>query len=975
MNYFQPICQQLDRRGGQPFFKLITLLCLLVFTTISSAAKPLTTPTVDSVSVLDSLVVYGFRVFESQGEKQGHAYFEKAMQRALLEQDKLVYLQLVSKLGRAYYKFSEQPEQIVAILQRIDELPFEVETKEEIEKLAYLYTQLGWMCTKFLSYQAALKPYKKAFDLYENSLNDKSIKRAKYLEKYLGNVYTRLGDYAAAEVHLQRAYALLVSHKAYAQARWLSSDLAVLYQSWGKSKAVEQTYAQAFALPLENEEANVFLYLNYVDFLLEQHKDKQALSYLTKVQKILVAKDLSAAIKQRRHELLAAVLEKRALVAIHANQKAKAVDLLHQAIANYNNYYGNIHHREIAKLYNEIAELELEQGHYLQTIKACQQALSCTMLEYQEAELFDLPEQNWIYAENTILESLQILAQSYELYYDQEQDLEALQKALTTYELVHYADLKLRQHYLYESSKLSNLDASHQLSESAIAVANKLYQLTQDEHYIYQAFVFAENNRSALLQDAIKASHALGSLGLSETDLAKEQALVQAVSDAYEERYYLLANNAADSLLQAAKERLQLAKEKQQDWLNTLALSHPNYYKLRYKQSLADLSAYQAMLGAEQLLIEYFLGEQALYVFLIDENGIQLKELSRAQDLEQQILAWRKSISDYQNPTINKEPLMATYIDLGHQLYNQLLADVLPQQKNTTDLLIIPNGILNILPFEALLTQQASANTSFTDLPYLLQDYTCTYTYSANLYQWLSERELKGEGLGAFAPSFDAASQWSSLSCSAALLKDIELPWQKDVYLAQQANSHEFKQQAAQYQLLHLATHAQANAEFGDFSFIVFHKEGGGYDSLFAKDLYLLNLDAELVVLSACETAIGTLHNSEGVISLARAFQYAGAKSVLTTLWSINEGTNCELLDLFYKQIAKGDNKAQALRAAKLAYLEEVDSRSAHPVYWAAFQFSGNPRPLPTNNKPYLFLAGAFLLSSFGVVYYLRTPE
>ena len=161
--------------------------------------------------------------------------------------------------------------------------------------------------------------------------------------------------------------------------------------------------------------------------------------------------------------------------------------------------------------------------------------------------------------------------------------------------------------------------------------------------------------------------------------------------------------------------------------------------------------------------------------------------------------------------------------------------------------------------------------------------------------------------------------------------------------------------------------HAQANPDEGDFSFIVFSDGRGCYDSLFAKDLYLLNIEAELVILSACETALGTLYNSEGVISLARAFHYAGARSVLTTLWRINENANCDLMAHFYAALGEGDSKTTALHQAKLAYLRGADPRAAHPVYWAGFQLMGNPRPLRTPRPWYAWAGVGALLLALGV--------
>ena len=109
-----------------------------------------------------------------------------------------------------------------------------------------------------------------------------------------------------------------------------------------------------------------------------------------------------------------------------------------------------------------------------------------------------------------------------------------------------------------------------------------------------------------------------------------------------------------------------------------------------------------------------------------------------------------------------------------------------------------------------------------------------------------------------------------------------------------------------------------------------------GEQFLYNRDLYNLTLNAEMVVLSACETGIGELQKGEGIISLARGFSYAGAKSIITTLWSINDEKSKELMLSFYSNLKEGQTKDAALRQAKLDFIHKYSHR-AHPFFWAAF--------------------------------------
>jgi CHAT domain-containing protein len=332
-------------------------------------------------------------------------------------------------------------------------------------------------------------------------------------------------------------------------------------------------------------------------------------------------------------------------------------------------------------------------------------------------------------------------------------------------------------------------------------------------------------------------------------------------------------------------------------------------------------------------------------------------------------VAWRRNIQDYQYTGVDKTKLMLAYREEAYRLYQELLVPILGTHKDYEELLIVPSGILDLLPFEALLTQPISGQMSFQEYPYLLHDYTISYTYSASLQWSLSQLPRQGTGRIGFAPEFHGDGGWAPVSCSGDMLQK-ELVGKADLLrLSRNATIAEFNKLAGRYRLLHLATHAQANPEQGDFSFIVFSDGQGGYDSLFAKDLYPLNIEAELVILGACETALGTIYNSEGVISLARGFHFAGARSVLTTLWSINEGANCTLMSEFYEYLDKGESKKDALRAAKMALLEE-DPLLAHPVYWAGFQLLGNPRPLNEEGPLWWWLGLLVLIAVLGYLTY-----
>jgi CHAT domain-containing protein len=169
-----------------------------------------------------------------------------------------------------------------------------------------------------------------------------------------------------------------------------------------------------------------------------------------------------------------------------------------------------------------------------------------------------------------------------------------------------------------------------------------------------------------------------------------------------------------------------------------------------------------------------------------------------------------------------------------------------------------------------------------------------------------------------------------------------------DVFYGKDATEERFVQLAGGYRILHLATHGKANDEAADYSFLAFSEKKDSLENelLYVRDLYNLSLNADLVTLSACETGAGKLERGEGIISLARAFTYAGAKSIVTTLWSVQDERTKDLMLDFYRNLKKGMNKDEALRETKLAYLFKNNHAAAHPFFWAGVVAMGEMTPL-----------------------------
>ncbi|RMG56093.1 MAG: CHAT domain-containing protein, partial [Bacteroidetes bacterium] len=177
------------------------------------------------------------------------------------------------------------------------------------------------------------------------------------------------------------------------------------------------------------------------------------------------------------------------------------------------------------------------------------------------------------------------------------------------------------------------------------------------------------------------------------------------------------------------------------------------------------------------------------------------------------------------------------------------------------------------------------------------------------------------------------------------------------------AREARFREQAPAYALLHLSSHAQVDDAHPLFSRVAFappqdSSEDGQLD---LGEIFALRLDAEMVVLSACETGTGKLMRGEGIASLARGFATAGARSIITTLWPVNDAATASIMEAFYRALKAGANKDEALRQAKLEYLDRSDRLGSHPFFWAGYIPVGDMRALPPGTG-WVAIAGSLIL-------------
>lgn len=860
--------------------------------------------------------------------------------------DLINWIKVHKSVGRIFRDQQEQPELAIDFFKEAIMAWREPITKEEWEELAWLYVNIGYTYNYRLhQQQAAAQYYELGNNIMSNRLQVKDAYVAEYILQVLGNLNTKLGDFAAAEVYLEQFKKVCLSINAYNLAAEAYSDLSILYKTTQQYEKSIASYKQGLELPGLSYVSKGLLEGNLAETLADTKSYQEALQYSQQSRASFV-KSKEAYNYPNADSYIANLLDLEGFIHMVLKEYSKSEEKFEQALTLFETLGSASINRDAGKLYISWGNLYLEQGKSHKALDRFQKALQEVIADFDNPNPNVNPTLNQIYQENTIMEALDGKVLAFSQAFEQSKDTKMLHSALASYDLIYEIEKQFRQAYHYESSKLFSLESSRLTSEHALIAALQLWEATGDKAHQEKAFIIAEKNKSILLLEAFLKSRAETVAGVPAAILDEEKVLQKAIAQKEKDLFGGKIANLEDNILQNLEVELLELRQDYTEWRKQIEKNYPQYYNLKYKFEPASLAEVRKSLGKKEALLEYFVGQENIYAFIITKQALETISLPKDFPLKDWVVQFRKDIEAFQFPNTNRMALCESYTSTATQLYDKLIAPIVQQVPLPEKLTIIPSGILGYLPFDALLKKNPEQLCQFENYPYLLYDYHINYGYSATLQASLSQVKGINKRLAGFGPKFEGDGQFGSLEQNISSLQKINQFIDGQLFLDKNATVDQFLANAGQFGLLQLATHAQANTQEGDFSFIVFSDGKGGYDSLFVKDVYLLELAAELVVLSACETAVGTVYNSEGIISLARSFLYSGAKSIITTLWSINESANLQIIENFYQKLKKGHSKSTALRLAKMEQIQQGDRFHAHPVYWAALAPIGDSQAI-----------------------------
>ncbi len=421
-------------------------------------------------------------------------------------------------------------------------------------------------------------------------------------------------------------------------------------------------------------------------------------------------------------------------------------------------------------------------------------------------------------------------------------------------------------------------------------------------------------------------------LGAREQDLRRQiTALTRQLEASGASAAGLRGPFVPDTSSGAVREALARAQDAYEELLSRIREARPQLAALVTGQ-VAPVRDVMRALAPDEALLEYLVGDSTSVVFVITadttaaiELGVPRHVLATQVDFARGVLARPASGT---LGTLWRAPLRRLY----RYLIEPVEASGLLAGKR--ELLIAPHAELHYAPFAALLRSRGPD-------AYLVQHYRLEYTPSASIWLRLGARGRPStSGVLALAPRPDA------LPGSAAEVRGIGRLFgaQARVLLGTQASKRALREAAPEQAIVHLATYGVLNKDNPLFSFVELMPEGEDDGRLEVHDVFGLRLRARLVVLSACQTGLGSgtladVPAGDDWVGLIQAFLFAGASHVLATLWPVHDRATAELMTRFYTALAGGQPEAEALADAQRAMLREPTT--AHPFYWAGFTLSG----------------------------------
>jgi len=761
----------------------------------------------------------------------------------------------------------------------------DVLTRKDSLSVRYSYTSMAFHYMKRRGdYLSALDYFLVAHTYLTDKHNGDDL--SWWIENEIGNIYTRLGDYDLAEYYLTIVERSLYKRGLTQRLSRLMTNKGRMYSSMNANDKAVNAFEKGLELVKEGDEGFFSNHMNLTELYLANDQSGKAQEHLD-----LLMTYSSHFDTERKMQYVEA---KADLAALKGHNRE--ADALYAEVSGIYMASGkSIYRREYAKLLNKQAINLISGNRYAEADSVISLGFHCLNRNISPSSRA-IPDSMQVYGENTFEELLLTKATLIDRSRRDriESDANILLKAYST---AVYVNDMLRKRYVMNPSHLYSLQANRKVLERMLDIIHDKKGYGDADYEILEDIF--RRSKSVLLNERNQRQQALDQLD----ELQKQQ------YDDWSKRLFLaygqMQNARKDSLINELRSLIVLTED-----------------------SLSQLESTLVMAPTEALIdyryIDYFVGDQSVYSLSSTGKGLAFSRHGSADSLNNMLVRFNRYI----------ENRFDNEAEVVRQLHGFLLEAIYLESGSVR---ILPDGPLLTLPFEVLLYNDTAS--------YNLIEYAYNHSFSN---RDTPEREFR---MICVAPEYTARSGHNQL---AELSRgDIyNLPYARkeieeiaalvpELYEVNFDTLYDLMDMVDGFNIFHYAGHAIAD---GASAYLQLSSDDES--RLYSKQIEALDLELDLVCLSACETGLGQLAKGEGILSLGRSFMSAGADAVLYSLWTVNDASTSELISYFYEYLLGGYRKSEALDKAKQKFRRRVPPERRHPYYWAGFVVVGNDRPI-----------------------------
>lgn len=815
-----------------------------------------------------------------------------------------------------------------------------------------IYNNLGVLAMVQWDYAAAEKYFHTAEQIARKMGDHR--KTAIYYNN-LAYLYGEMRDYQKAIGYIREAIATFTKLN-------LPQELSSAYLNLGLYLAESRKYTEAFSAYQQSLRLNQGG--NAIDLSSVWRNMAEAYQAIGKPDSALRCYRISCETASRHlgpgHYITGANLLPYAGLLIETGAWDEANQILGRAATNLTKNFGQ-HHYRVSECYQLYGQYYETQGRLVEALGWYHRAIGAADKGFASTSVWANPDNPPPGAGRYLLSPLQRKAETAYRQFILTGEQKYLYLADETCALIIRIIGDMQKRFLGYESKMVLAAAEHKVYPLAADIAYRLYTITGSREYLSKIFAHSEAGKASVLLNMVQSGDAVASSGLPDSVRHEEQKRKRYLAYAEEKLYELQTDpEASPSQRRIFEQRVFEARNRYESYISQLESQFPKYYKLKYQT--ATISATEAAARfSGQNIINYTLTDSFLITILVNRKEVQVSRQAVGKEFFTILREFIDGLHNLDFMDQSGQALQA-YCQGGEYLYRHLLAP-LAGHFDSDRLTIIPDGPLADLPFETLIHRRpGSGETTFGRLPYLLHKYDIHYAYSATVLADQPARSgLLFPRLLAIAPSYPQSGHTRPYPSRQAIRGSLEaIPGAREeaeaagrffngkVLTGKAASERSFREQAPEFDVLHLAMHTFIDNSNPMLSKLVFawHEDDNEDGFLNTYELFSLTLNARMAVLSACKSGSGQWSNGEGMISLARGFAYSGCPSIVHSLWEADDKASLGVMKGFYHYLGKGWTKSQALRQARIDFLESADQLCSHPYFWGAYIVTGSDDPV-----------------------------